>query len=765
MRIVSIQEKVYKERKAQNSLTSVTDAPPVSNLTSNVFVDLFDRFNDDQETSRFVAEAIHVHLGSPSTMKIATIQWKVWKERKVRETSTGKEDKERKRKCEVEDMKDEGIWTRDKGVCDPQDLQDLCEEAIAKRNKRRKLTTRSRTGDIEWDKCMDDTSLSDEDEEEDKDRDCKDSRSPTRKSKSLDIESQIEATELAYLDLPEHVCSCCRTLSFEKSLQSVSAKALMRVSDELRTVLKHDDEGNLINKFCSMCKYSLMKGEVLKFSYLNGPCFVEVPEFIKELNPLEARLVAPKLAFGSIYQLPKGGQFGLKGGVISVAADMSKIQTHLPRTFEECATLNCDLKRRLVFTNAYMSSLIRPSLIMQSLNWLKEQPLYKAIGVSVREDWNFMTPKQEEETRQEDTHLNEAITQGIARLRNQEGKDDCDCFGDEQSDGEEVTDLKNVRMQGVYKNDEPMPLESSQACNDSFVSDDDASGIDDSSDGEDLKMHSLYDNLDTYVGEGETLDQSMDPKYNLGGYVEAGDADHMTTEELRSCTLNIAPGEGMPPKGLNIIPLTEELTHPHIFGGQPRREEDQNHLHKIRVRREMMNEDRRAARDIHYNFFQMRKLQQLQVQSMAYISMRKGTWGNANFTAGLLKTEAGRDQILRDDHGYNELADLRGSPHALLKLKKDVYAMMRQKGPPTLFLTFSAADSHWTHMLVMLYRTQKGIVISPDEALKLPWATKSALIRADPISVARYYEYRMRHFFDNLVVKCPELLGRVTDYV
>ena len=30
------------------------------------------------------------------------------------------------------------------------------------------------------------------------------------------------------------------------------------------------------------------------------------------------------------------------------------------------------------------------------------------------------------------------------------------------------------------------------------------------------------------------------------------------------------------------------------------------------------------------------------------------------------------------------------SPHALLKLKKNVYAMMRQKGPPTLFLTFSA---------------------------------------------------------------------------
>lgn len=179
----------------------------------------------------------------------------------------------------------------------------------------------------------------------------------------------------------------------------------------------------------------------------------------------------------------------------------------------------------------------------------------------------------------------------------------------------------------------------------------------------------------------------------------------------------------------------------------------------------MMNEDRREARDIYYDFFQMRKLQQLQIQSMAYISMRKGTWGNKNFTAGLLKTDAGRDQLIEDDHGYNELGNLRGSPHALTKLKKDVYAMMRQKGPPTLFLTFSAADSHWTDMLVMLYRTQKGKAISPEEVLELPWATKCELIRADPISVARYYEYRMRHFFDNMVLNCPDLLGRVTDYV
>ncbi len=80
----------------------------------------------------------------------------------------------------------------------------------------------------------------------------------------------------------------------------------------------------------------------------------------------------------------------------------------------------------------------------------------------------------------------------------------------------------------------------------------------------------------------------------------------------------------------------------------------------------MTNEDRRAAKDVNYMFFQVRKLQQLQVQSEAYISMRKGTRGT--ISAGSAKSDAGRESILRDDNGYGELANLRGTPHALLKL-------------------------------------------------------------------------------------------------
>ena len=563
----------------------------------------------------------------------------------------------------------------------------------------------------------------------------------------------MEATELAYTHRPEHLCSSCKTLLFPASLYKLSAKILGRMSAALKGAMIHDDGGEIINKFCSMCRDSLKKDETPKFSILHGPCFPEVHDFIKELNPLEARLVAPKLAFGSIYQLPRGGQFGLKGGMISVVADMSKIQTHLPRTFDECATLNCDLKRRLVFNNAYIRSLIRPKLVMQSLNWLKDQPLYKAIGVTVRKDWDFMSDQREKDVLHEDAQMNDSIARGIAELQKKIGNSDDMVFEAGETLSEDEGRSETVRAEGLFRSNEIISNQDSKNATDHHVENvNSGDACSDGSSDEDINPQSLYDNLDTFVGEDETFDQSMDPRYDLGAEVNPANAVRMTTEELRSCTLNIAPGEGMSPKGLNVIAFTEELTHPQIFGGQPRREEDQNHLHKIRVRKEMMNEDRRAARDIYYNFFQMRKLQQPQIQSMAYISMRKGAWGNANFTAGLLKTDAGREQIIQDNHGFNELANLRGSPHALTKLKKNVYAMMRQKGPPTLFLTFSAADSHWFDILAVLYRTQHKKEILSEDAAKLPWAIKCALIRGDPISVARYYEHRMRHFFDNMVL-------------
>lgn len=440
--IVSLQQKIYRERKSRHDATNdgtKNEAPKCPKLGLDAFSKLYDKYNASCDSVKALARTIHVELGSPSKPKISYLEQKIYRERKkasdymkitpeafsrLYTKYNGKRDNvklvaraihadlgspgsvtisclakkiycERKRKSVDNAIEIDHI--HDDGDCDPVEHPDVCDPGLHVRKCKKRSNIKSH---LAVNKGVEKKSLERVPNDSDIDKDVEVNNHscchPQEHIKrSFAIEAQVKATKHAYLDLPEHPCSCCCTLSFEASLQCLSAKALARIEEEIKLALKHDEYGHVINKFCSMCRTSLMKGEVPKFSSLHGPIFPDIPEFIKELNPLEARLVAPKLAFDCIYQLPKGGQFGLKGGVISVAADMSKIQTHLPRTFDECATLYCDLKRRLVFNNAYMSSLIRPKLVMQCMNWLKDQPLYKALGVTVRQDWNFMSPRRE----------------------------------------------------------------------------------------------------------------------------------------------------------------------------------------------------------------------------------------------------------------------------------------------------------------------------------------------------------------------------------
>lgn len=54
--------------------------------------------------------------------------------------------------------------------------------------------------------------------------------------------------------------------------------------------------------------------------------------------------------------------------------------------------------------------------------------------------------------------------------------------------------------------------------------------------------------------------------------------------------------------------------------------------------------------------------------------------------------EADRDEILRHDIGYSAFKLMRGTPPYFQYKKQSVMAMIRQLGPPHLFLTLSAAE-------------------------------------------------------------------------
>ncbi|XP_035223419.1 uncharacterized protein LOC118196128 [Stegodyphus dumicola] len=69
-------------------------------------------------------------------------------------------------------------------------------------------------------------------------------------------------------------------------------------------------------------------------------------------------------------------------------------------------------------------------------------------------------------------------------------------------------------------------------------------------------------------------------------------------------------------------------------------------------------------------------------------------------------------------------------------------AMIRQLGKPTLFLTVSAGEKIWPELLQCLSTLNMNKTISIEEALHLDDAEKSELVTRDPVTCARYSDYK-----------------------
>ena len=76
--------------------------------------------------------------------------------------------------------------------------------------------------------------------------------------------------------------------------------------------------------------------------------FPNKPEFWN-LNELECRLVAPRVAFQKIMQAPRGKQFKITGNVVNVPADVTTTVNMLPRLPQQTSTIKVQLKRRLQY--------------------------------------------------------------------------------------------------------------------------------------------------------------------------------------------------------------------------------------------------------------------------------------------------------------------------------------------------------------------------------------------------------------------------------
>lgn len=164
-----------------------------------------------------------------------------------------------------------------------------------------------------------------------------------------------------------HYTSCTQTF-FKHSVQCVD-RTRFKHTDGLLTCLtgyKSVDDKEWVSR---NCVGAILLGQIPACLIANGLKFPELPDELK-LAQLEERLVAPRLTFMQIREMPRGGLLSLKGNVVNVLANVNTTVKTLSRMQCDEDTILLKFKRKLAYNYHMAFEKIRPNKVFDAAKWL-----------------------------------------------------------------------------------------------------------------------------------------------------------------------------------------------------------------------------------------------------------------------------------------------------------------------------------------------------------------------------------------------------------
>ena len=181
-----------------------------------------------------------------------------------------------------------------------------------------------------------------------------------------------------------YICFCCDQLWYKHSV--VKAERLRVSNPNAGKYLLSKKSVNDIEWICQSCDKNLKKNKIPPCAAMNGMTFPVKPNFF-DLNKLECRLLAPRLAFQKLMQAPRGNQLKIKGNIVNVPADVNNTVNVLPWLPEESGTIKVQLKRQLQYKSSALSLNVKLYKILQAANWLASSSnLYREQRMSFSKD-------------------------------------------------------------------------------------------------------------------------------------------------------------------------------------------------------------------------------------------------------------------------------------------------------------------------------------------------------------------------------------------
>ncbi|XP_060603886.1 uncharacterized protein LOC132756767 [Ruditapes philippinarum] len=229
----------------------------------------------------------------------------------------------------------------------------------------------------------------------------------------------------------------------------------------------------------------------------------------------------------------------------------------------------------------------------------------------------------------------------------------------------------------------------------------------------------------------------------------------------------VAPGENNKPLALFYDTYSEILSFPTIFCGQSRVSNliRQVPLHYSDICKwELRNVDRRVALCVPNIFYKLKKLQIKQIKDKVTLAVRKCKLKGQTLTVEKMLSPEFVDNLTMQNDGYRVLRTLRGSPPYWEQAKRDLFSMIRQIGLPTWFCSFSAAETKWKPLLKTLVKFVDRKDITLEATQELSWLEKCRLIKNDPVTCARYFDFRVQSFIRDVLKHMSNPIGEIKDF-
>ena len=158
---------------------------------------------------------------------------------------------------------------------------------------------------------------------------------------------------------------------FKESVKQKSSE-LFKMAFAKEHLIELDEKSNPY--ICGTCKTNLKQGKLPPMAASNGLDVVPIDDEDLHLTELENNLIAKRIMFQKIYQLPKSRMAACKDHLINIpigSDDVLNTLQSLPRTPQEAGLLEVKLKRKLEYKNTHHQAYIDTQRVYKALDFLK----------------------------------------------------------------------------------------------------------------------------------------------------------------------------------------------------------------------------------------------------------------------------------------------------------------------------------------------------------------------------------------------------------